>query len=190
MTGFNQNCSTTYQNAQNWGETGYRETSTPEEEEFEDSNFIVLRQSGLMDFISRVSQEKLQNRDLIVLMIYVIHTDWRTGRCRITAKRVSEILGYQLRTLYPSIRRLKEQDLLVPIKDSRTGEKLHLVSPHFMRAGSGKAKGFMLKTYYDAISGNKPTDSLPAGETLEPHSSNTEGQGLDDLGFLDESEHS
>lgn len=173
MTGLTQNCSTTYQNAQDWEETGRRETSTPEEE-FEDSNFIVLRQSGLMDFISRISQGKLQNRDLIVLMIYVIHTDWRTGRCRITAGKVSEILGHQLRTLYPSIKRLKEENLLIPIKDSRTGEKLHLVSPYFMRAGSGRAKGFLLKSYYDAVGRNKPTDLLPAGDTLEPHSSDTE----------------
>ena len=210
MTGFTQNCSTMYQNGSTLEETGRRktstpeetgrrETSTPEEDDFDDSNFIVLRQSGLMDFVSMVSQGKLQNRDLIVLMIYVIHTDWRTGRCRITAGRVSEILGYQLRTLYPSVKRLKEQDLLVPIKDSRTGEKLHLVSPHFMRAGSGRAKGFLLKTYYDAICRNKPIDSLPAGDTLNSHSEtldqhsetqDVKGESLYDASFLEQLDHS
>lgn len=125
----------------------------------EAEGFSCFYHDGLFTLISKLADGELKNRDLVVLMIYVIHSDWRTGRCRLTIKRVAEILKHKVQTLYPSLRRLKEQNLLVPIQDSRTGERLYIISPFILKAGSNQARGLMLKTYFAAINRNNPEDS-------------------------------
>lgn len=125
----------------------------------EGEEFSCFYHDGLFTLTSKLANGELQNRDFVVLMIYAIHSDWRTGRCRLTIQRVAEILKHKVQTLYPSIRRLKEQNLLVPIQDSRTGEKLYIISPFILKAGSNQARGLMLKTYFTAINRNNPEDS-------------------------------
>ena len=152
------------------GTTVYQNDSDLEDSTLDDDKelgFMLLYEAGLSTLIEKIAANELQHKDLTVLMIHVIHSDWRTGRCRLTTQRVAEILGHQVKTLYPSIRRLKDQNLLVPIKDSRTGEKLHIISPFLLKVGSGKARGFLLKTYYDAINRNQPDTLDPDGDDLE-----------------------
>ena len=152
------------------GTTVYQNGSDLEDSTLEDgkeSDFILLYEAGLSTLIEKIAANELQHKDLTVMVIHIIHSDWRTGRCRLTLQRVAEILGHQVKTLYPSIRRLKDQNLLVPIKDSRTGEKLHIISPFLLKAGSGKARGFLLKTYYDAINKNQPDILQPDGDDSE-----------------------
>ena len=159
------------------GTTVYQNDSDLEDSTLDDDKelgFMLLYEAGLSTVVEKIATNELQHKDLTVLMIHVIHSDWRTGRCRLTTQRVAEILGHQVKTLYPSIRRLKDQNLLVPIKDSRTGEKLHIISPFLLKVGSGKARGFLLKTYYDAINRNQP-------DTLDP-----DGDDLEDTGYFDE----
>ena len=163
MTQFSENGTTVYQNGSDL------EDSTLNNDK--ESDFMSLYGSGLSTLVLKIASNELQNKDLTVLLIHLIHSDWRTGRCRLTTQKVAEILGHQVKTLYPSIRRLKDQNLLVPIKDSRTGERLHIISPFLLKAGSGRARGFLLKTYYDAINRNQP-DTL---ETI-----------LEDAGCFDE----
>ena len=170
MTRFDKNGSTVYQNDP--GEELDLEDSSLQDDET--SLFSVLYYDGMMRVAELVASKDLQNRDVVILMIYLAAADWRTGRCRLTTQRVAEILGHQVKTWYPSIRRLKDQNLLVPIKDSRTGEKLHIISPFLLKVGSGKARGFLLKTYYDAINRNQP-------DTLDP-----DGDDLEDTGYFDE----
>ena len=56
---------------------------------------------------------------------------------------------------------------MVPIKDSRTGERLYIISPFLLKVGSGRSRGFLLKTYYDAINKNQPDIPQPDGDDLE-----------------------
>ena len=163
MTQFSENGTTVYQNGSDL------EDSTLNNDK--ESDFMSLYGSGLSTLVLKIASNELQNKDLTVLLIHLIHSDWRTGRCRLTTQKVAEILGHQVKTLYPSVRRLKDLNLLVPIKDSRTGEKLYIISPFLLKAGSGRARGFLLKTYYDAINRNQP-DTL---ETI-----------LEDAGCFDE----
>jgi len=163
MTQFSENGTTVYQNAPS--ESLDLADSTLKDDK--ESDFMLLYEAGLSTLVEKIATSKLQHKDLTVLVIHVIHSDWRTGRCRLTLQKVAEILGHQVKTLYPSIRRLKDQNLLVPIKDSRTGEKLYIISPFLLKVGSGKARGFLLKTYYDAINKNQPDTSHPAGDDLE-----------------------
>jgi hypothetical protein len=152
------------------GTTVYQNGSDLEDSTLEDgkeSGFMLLYEAGFSTLVEKIATNELQHKDLTILMIHVIHSDWRTGRCRLTLQRVAEILGHQVKTLYPSIRRLKDQNLLVPIKDSRTGEKLYIISPFLLKVGSGKARGFLLKTYYDAINKNQPDIPQPDGDDFE-----------------------
>jgi hypothetical protein len=169
MTQSSENGTTVYQNGSDLRacEVDLEDSTLEDDKEL---GFTSLYDPGLLDIIAKIVGNKLQHRDLTVLIIHVIHSDWRTGRCRLTTQKVAEILGYQVKTLYPSIRRLKDQNLLVPIKDSRTGEKLYIISPFLLKVGSGKARGFLLKTYYDAINKNQPDTSHPAGDDLEDSS--------------------
>ena len=138
----------------------------------EDRNFTVLYRSGIADLISKVASRKLLNRDLLVFLVYITHSDWRTGRCRLTVQKASQILTYKVASVQTCVKRLKRENLLVPIKDSKTGEKLHIVSPYIIKVGSGQSRGYLTKLYHDAIKKNKPAiqhlaDSHPAGDDLE-----------------------
>ena len=163
MTRFSENGTTVYQNAP--GESFDLEDSTLKDSGSD--RFLSLYSDELLNAISHITAKDLINRDFIILMIYVIHSDWRTGRCRLTAKKVGEILGHKVQTVQPCIKRLVKQNLIVPVEDSRTGEKLYIISPFLLKVGSNQSRGYLLKTYYDAINSNQPKTSNPDGDELE-----------------------
>jgi hypothetical protein len=166
MTRLEKNGTTVYQNDP--GQELDLEDSSLQDDEA--SGFSVLYDDGMMRIAELVASKDLQNRDAVVLMIYLANADWRTGRCRLHIERVAEVLGLKIATLWPSVKRLQKANLLVPIKDAKTCERLHIVSPFLLKAGSGRARGFLLKTYYDAINKNQPDTSHPDGDDLEDSS--------------------
>jgi hypothetical protein len=170
MTRFSENGTTVYQNAP--AESLDLEDSTLKDGSSD--RFLSLYPDELLGVISHITAKNLINRDFIILMVYVIHADWRTGRCRLTVKKVGEILGHKVQTVQPCIKRLVKQNLIVPIEDPKTGEKLYIISPSLLKVGSGQSRGFLLKTYYDAINRNQPDTLDPAGNDLE------------DTGYFDE----
>ena len=163
MTRLEKNGTTVYQNDP--GQELDLEDSSLQDDEA--SGFSVLYSDGMMRVAELVASKDLQNRDAVVLMIYLANADWRTGRCRLHIDKVGEVLGLKIATLWPSVKRLQRAKLLVPIKDPKTCERLHIVSPFLLKAGSGKARGFLLKTYYDAINRNQPDIPQPDGDDLE-----------------------
>lgn len=120
----------------------------------EESGYFVLFKKGIEAVIFQTATKTLQHKDFTILMIYIIYADWRNGRCRLTTARIAEMIGHKIETIYPSIRRLKKACLLVPVKDSRTGEKLHLLNPFLLKAGSGRVRGAMIKAFNDALKAN------------------------------------
>jgi hypothetical protein len=163
MTRFDKNGTTVYQNDP--GQELDLEDSSLQDDE--SGGFSVLYDDGMMLVAQLVASKDLQNRDAVVLMIYLANADWRTGRCRLHIDKVTEVLGLKVATLWPSVKRLQKANLLVPIRDPKTCERLHIVSPFLLKAGSGKARGYLLKTYYDAINNNQPETSNPDGDELE-----------------------
>lgn len=165
MTGFRKNGTTTNQN----GPGPSLDLEDLGLKRDEDPDFMFVYKAGIIDLISKVKEKKLLNRDLIVLFAYLTHTDWKTGRCRLTPKKGAEMLGYKVQTIQPCIKRLKKEHLIVPIQDSRTGERLSLISPYILKAGSSQSRNYLVKVYHDAIKENEPlsphpTDSIPAGD--------------------------
>jgi hypothetical protein len=134
-------------------------------EDFEqESQYLILLKEGLARAVWMVTVGFLTPKDFVVLMTYIQFADWRTGRCRCSIEKLEEILERKRVTLYPSIKRLKQQKLIVPFRDQRTGEKLHLISPELLKAGSGARRGYLLKTYYEAIKSNEPGDDTEDAE--------------------------
>jgi len=127
--------------------------------EEEENKFLILCTSGAKDLIAAIKAKKLQAKDLMVLLVYSYHADWRTGRCRLTVEGLAELLDQRKPTLYPSVRRLRECNLLVPARDPRTKEKYYIINPYFLKAGSGKARGLLIKAFNEAISANKPEEA-------------------------------
>ena len=163
MTGLEKNGTTVYKN-DSGQEPDFEDSSLQDDES---NGFSVLYDEGMMRVAELVASKDLQNRDAVVLMIYLANADWRTGRCRLHIDKVGEVLGLKIATLWPSVKRLQKVNLLVPVKDPRTCERLHIISPFLLKAGSGRAKGFLLKTYYDAINKNQPDIPQPDGDDLE-----------------------
>ena len=163
MTRFEKNGTTVYQNGPNQ-EFDFEDSSLQDDEL---NGFAVFYTDGMLHVAELIASKDLQNRDAVVLMIYLANADWRTGRCRLHIDKVGEVLGLKIATLWPSVKRLQKVKLLVPIRDPKTCERLHIISPFLLKAGSGKARGFLLKTYYDAIRKNQPDTSHPAGDSLE-----------------------
>lgn len=165
MTQFRKNGTTTYQN----GPDPSLDLEDSMFERGEDTDFILLYKTGVMDLISKIEEKKLLNRDLIVFFAHLVHTDWRTGRCRLTPKKAAEMIGYKVQTIQPCIKRLKREHLIVPIQDSKTGERLSILSPYTLKVGSSQSRGYLTKLYHDAIEENESSslhvaDSIPAGD--------------------------
>jgi hypothetical protein len=49
---------------------------------------------------------------------------------------------------------------MVPFIDKRTGEKAHIIHPGLLVCGSGKQRGFLLKSFIEAIEANRPRTSF------------------------------
>lgn len=181
MTRFTQNGTTTNQNA-----PGYDPDLDDLDFKDEDGQgFILLYKSGVENLTKMVTEGKLLNRDIIVLLTYIHHADWRNGRCRLTAQKAAEIIGYKVATLQGSVKRLKKANLLVPIRDSKTGERLLIVSPYIVKAGSSQSRGYLIKLYHEAVAENEPCRSHPlpssAGDDLRVY-------GKDNAAWIEDEE--
>ena len=163
-----ENCSTANQNGlpEPEGEDWFNDLEVRYDES---GSFFNIHTKGFELFLRLISEDRLQNKDLIVFMVYAASADWRTGRSRLTVEKVAATLRQSKATIYPSIRRLKKEYLLVPIENRRTGELLTIVSPLFFKAGSPKVRGYTLRVYFDAIRKNGGSleslkHLLPAGD--------------------------
>lgn len=121
------------------------------------SKFFRLGSYDLEVLIQLVAKRKLLNSDITVLLAFISLTDWRSGRCRARLAKVAELLGKPASTISISVKRLKDHGLMVPFIDKRTGEKLHIIHPGLLICGSGKQRGFLLKSFTEAINENMPT---------------------------------
>lgn len=116
-----------------------------------DDKFVKLFFNELDIVFAQLRFKNIQPRDCVVLLAHVSLTDHRTGRCRATAERISELLDVQPSNVYISVKRLREAQLMVRSVDKRTGEKIYLINPYLFSGGTPKQRGLQLKTYMEAI---------------------------------------
>ena len=82
MTRSSENGTTVYQNDS--------DLEDPTLDDDKESGFMLLYEAGLSTVVEKIATDELQHKDLTVLMIHVSHSDWRTGRCRLTTQMVAE----------------------------------------------------------------------------------------------------
>lgn len=113
--------------------------------------FVKLHLDELDSLFLLLSFKNIRSIDVCVLLAYVSFTDQRTGRCRVVAGKIADKLGIKQSNVYLSVKRLREAQLLVRTTDKRTGEIIHIVNPYLFSGGSLQQRGFMIKTYAEAI---------------------------------------
>ena len=113
--------------------------------------FAKLHLDELDSLFLLLSFKNIRSIDVCVLLAYVSFTDQRTGRCRVVAEKIADKLGIKQSNVYLSAKRLREAQLLVRTTDKRTGEIIHIVNPYLFSGGSLQQRGFMIKTYAEAI---------------------------------------
>ena len=126
--------------------------------EEEDSNqrqyndrFVKLYLDEIPKLLLLLQFKNILSRDLVVLLAMVRLCEIRSGRCRAPAKKIAEDLQMNLNTVFLSIKRLREAQLIVKAYDKRTGEVMYLINPYLFSGCSGKQQGFQIKTYLEAI---------------------------------------
>jgi hypothetical protein len=120
-----------------------------------DAGFVSLYRMELGRVIWMVTVGALHPKDLTVLFTYLRFLEWRTGRVRCSLDKLAEILERKKSTLYSSIKRLKENKVIVPTIDKMTGERVLIINPRLVRASGGRSRGYAIKNYNDAVEYNE-----------------------------------
>lgn len=122
--------------------------------------FIKLHLSGFTKLFDLIATKKLNNRDVMVLLVMVSKMELRSNRTRIRASKIAEMLNANVNSVYLSIKRLRDERLIARACDKRTGEIVYMVTPYIFSGGSPKQRGFKIINYNDAIQVDFP-DYVP-----------------------------
>jgi len=154
------------------------------------TGFLRLMNERLPVIFSLIQAKKVSGRDILVLLVCLHFTSWKTGKCRVATKKISELLGTALPNVRGSMRRLKACGLITDAVDT-SGIPYMIPHPKLFECSAGKARGLLLKNYYAGVYGQnyelsiqdeelefleaKPsashlTDSHPDGDDLEDSS--------------------
>ena len=115
-------------------------------------SFIRLSTERLLDVVQLAQDKHIQGRDIVVLMLALHFCNWKTGKARFTAKRMSEILGTAQNNVRASLKRLRLCSLLVQAEE-RDGTPYYIPHPRIFVCGNGRPRGLLLKAYSDAVYG-------------------------------------
>jgi DNA-binding transcriptional ArsR family regulator len=118
--------------------------------------FLKLHIDELHFLLKLIAFKNIEHRDLAVFLAYVSLTEPRSGRCRASALKVAEDLNVTPSTVHRSLKRLREANLIVRHLDKRTGERVLLINPYLLSAGSPQQRGLLIKNYSEAIEANNP----------------------------------
>lgn len=151
------------------------------------TGFLRLMNERLPIIFSLIQAKKISGRDVLVLLVCLHFTSWKTGKCRVTTKKIGEMLGTALPNVRGSMRRLKACGLIADAVDT-SGVPYMIPHPKLFECSAGKARGLLLKNYYAEVYGQsyesfiedeeleyleakastpKPTGSDPAGDDFE-----------------------
>ena len=126
--------------------------------------FLRLNTKELQDLLSLVAKRSIQHRDFSLLMLFVSHTEWRSGKCRLTTAKAAELMNVGHSQVNTSVRRLKEFGLLTRTADARTGETYYLVNPYLVSSGARQKRGLAIKKFSETLVNETPIQ----GEDVEP----------------------
>lgn len=138
------------------------------EQSFEDdsSNFFRIGAAELSRLVNLAASGAIQHRDITVLLAFISLTDWRSGRCRATCAAVADLIEKKTNHVVLSLKRLKEEELMLPFIDYRTRDKYHIINPNFLVCGSGKKRGFLVKCFDEAVQLHRENKKKPVDNCI------------------------
>lgn len=140
------------------------EGATPEEDFYKQKEFVRFDLNRCLKIARMAVAKDIEPRDLMVLLAIISMTNWKNGRCLATTAKIAELLPLSISQVGHSMRRLKKQNLIVPLKDAKDGFTYHLVDPYLIICGTGSKRGIILKNYHHAIHKNTPfSDRIEVG---------------------------
>lgn len=122
-------------------------------------NFVKLSTIKILEVAHLTKDSKIFGRDLSVLMVALHFCNWKTGKARFTVKRLSEVLETAPSNIRASMKRLRVCGLLVEAED-RDGTQYFIPNPKIFVCSTGKARGLLLRTYYEAVYGKDFKDCI------------------------------
>lgn len=158
------------------------------------AGFIKLMNDRLPIVFSLIRFKKISGRDVLVLLVCLHFTSWKTGKCQVATKKISEMLGTALPNVRGSMRRLKACGLIMDAVDT-SGTPYMIPHPKLFECSSGKARGLLLHNYYKGVYGQDYELSIEDEEleflnnkapALDPADSQPDGDDLEDPGCYDQ----
>lgn len=133
---------------------------------------------GKLSLINQYHKEgKIAGRDVMALIACLQFCNWRTGKCSVTPKVLSEVLGTAQNNVRASLKRLRLCGLLVEHVE-RGGYKVLIPHPKIFECCNGKPRGMLLHAYYAAVYGPDYGDHIQDHE-IEPDGEDPEDETLD-----------
>ena len=158
------------------------------------AGFIKLMNDRLPILFLLTRSKKISARDVLVLLVCLHFTSWKTGKCQVATKKISEMLGTALPNVRGSMRRLKACGLIMNAVDT-SGTPYMIPHPKLFECSSGKARGLLLHNYYKGVYGQDYELSVEDEEleflntkvsALDPADSQPDGDTLDDPDYYNE----
>jgi histone H3/H4 len=127
-----------------------------EEELLKNSNFARISIEEALKLAKLTKEKTIHSCDILVIFAMMSMTDWRDGKCRATNQGLADALSWDVTQVSRSMMRLKKAFIIVPVKEQKTKQKVHLFNPRLLIYGTGKRRGYLIKKYAEAIHANLP----------------------------------
>lgn len=118
--------------------------------------FAKFYLSGMSEVLKLIANKKILPRDVAVLIAMASEMQIRSGRTRMRASKIADLLNVSQNHVQASIKRLRQAQLIVKTTDNRTHEVVYLISPYLFAGGSEKQRGLQTRVFHEAIIAEDP----------------------------------
>lgn len=122
----------------------------------DEHKFVKKHQVEIGEVLDLLAGRELELRDAAVLLALEHYVNWRSGRIRVTPKKIAERLKMNEKHVLNSLARLKGASLLAKVVDDETGEWYFLMSPNLMSVGTNQTRAFLWDLFNRALSTADP----------------------------------
>jgi RIO-like serine/threonine protein kinase len=117
----------------------------------DERKFVKKHVLAIGEVVDLLGERKLELRDAAVLYALEAYCSWRSGRVRVTPRKLAERLSMQEKHVISSLTRLRKLELLAKGMDEHTGEWFYLLNPNLLTVGTKQTMGLLRKSFSDAL---------------------------------------
>lgn len=117
----------------------------------DERKFVKKHVLAVDRLVTLIGERKLELRDGSVLIALEAYCSWRSGRVRVTPRKLAERLSMQEKHVISSLTRLKRLGLLAKGTDPHTGEWFYLMTPDLLTVGTSQTRGHLQKMFDEAL---------------------------------------